>query len=58
MPQPDKPPEDITIEETMAAFAYREQRPVVLGTLEGETRFPALIAVARAPASSPLARFH
>ena len=40
-------PKEYNQEETLAAFVYREQQPVVLGTLEGETRFPALIAVAR-----------
>jgi len=32
-------------EETLAGLAYREQKPVVLGTVDGETRFPASVAI-------------
>src|SRR6516164_6336406 len=35
---------DIDREETVAAWVFRRQETVVLGTLDGETRFPASIA--------------
>jgi len=31
-------------EGTLAIFVYREQKPVVIGAIEGETRFPASVA--------------
>ena len=40
-------PSDIDKEETLAAWVYRHQEPVVLASLERETRFPASIAVLR-----------
>jgi formate hydrogenlyase transcriptional activator len=40
-------PSDIDKEETLAAWVYKHQEPVVLASLERETRFPASIAVMR-----------
>src|SRR5215510_6779596 len=34
-------PSEVNREETLAAWVYRHQETVVLGTLDGETRFPA-----------------
>jgi formate hydrogenlyase transcriptional activator len=38
---------DLDREETVAAWVYRHQRTLVLGSLDGETRFPASIPIMR-----------
>jgi len=40
-------PWEINKDETIAAWVYEHQEPLVLGSLEGETRFPESIAVMR-----------
>lgn len=45
--RPKDPSIDFDREETLAGFVSREQRPVVLGSLEGETRFPHSVAILR-----------
>jgi formate hydrogenlyase transcriptional activator len=40
-------PEEINHGETLAEFVYREQIPVVLGSLDGEMRFPKSVAILR-----------
>jgi formate hydrogenlyase transcriptional activator len=46
--QSNRNPSDIDREETVAAWVFRHQETLVLGTLEGETRFPASTEVMRA----------
>jgi formate hydrogenlyase transcriptional activator len=41
----DHGPSEIGREETLASWVYRHQDTVVLGTLDGETRFPASIPI-------------
>jgi len=43
----DRNPSDIDRDETIAAWVYRNQETVVVGNLEGETRFPASVEVMR-----------
>ena len=43
----DRNPSDIDRDETIAAWVYRHQETVVVGNLEGETRFPASVEVMR-----------
>jgi formate hydrogenlyase transcriptional activator len=45
--QPARGPSDIDREETLAAWVFRRQETLVLGTLEGETRFPASTEIMR-----------
>src|ERR1051326_8761181 len=45
--QRDHGASDIDREETLAAWVFRQQETVVLGTLRGETRFPASIEIMR-----------
>ena len=45
--KPDTAPSEIDKEGTLAAWVYRNQETVVLGTLDGETRFPASTAIMR-----------
>src|SRR5262245_51888014 len=40
-------PSDIDRDETLAAWVYRQQETVVLGTLDGETRFSASTPIMR-----------
>src|SRR5215831_3464246 len=44
---PKHNPSEIDREETLAAWVYRHQETVVLGTLDGETRFTASIPIMR-----------
>jgi formate hydrogenlyase transcriptional activator len=43
----DHNPGEIDREETLAAWVYRHQETVVVGTLDGETRFPASTSIMR-----------
>jgi formate hydrogenlyase transcriptional activator len=45
--KPDHSPSEINRDETLAAWVYREQKTVDLGTLDGETRFPASTPIMR-----------
>ncbi len=45
--KPDHSPSETGREETLASWVYRNQRTVVLGNLDAETRFPASIPVMR-----------
>jgi formate hydrogenlyase transcriptional activator len=40
-------PSEIDREETLAAWVYRHQEIIVIGALEGETRFPASVRIMR-----------
>src|SRR5215831_18727510 len=43
----DHGPSEIAREETLASWVYRNQKTLVLHTLDGETRFPASIPIMR-----------
>src|SRR5215467_3300628 len=43
----DRRPSEINREETIAAWVFRNQETLVLGTLDGETRFPGSIEIMR-----------
>src|SRR5215467_9374585 len=43
----DHNPAEIDRDETLAAWVYRHQETVVVGTLDGETRFPASTSIMR-----------
>jgi len=45
--KPKDIPAEFNGEGTVAGYVYREQRPVVFGTLEGETRFPVSVPILR-----------
>jgi formate hydrogenlyase transcriptional activator len=45
--KPEHGPSESDRENTLAAWVYRHQETVVLGTLDGETRFPASIPIMR-----------
>ena len=46
-PKPKNAPNEFNREETLAGYVYREQKTIVLGSLEGENRFPLSIAMLR-----------
>ncbi len=45
--KPDCAPQDIDKDETLAAWVFRNQSAVTIGSLERETRFPASVAIMR-----------
>jgi formate hydrogenlyase transcriptional activator len=46
--KPNPGPSEISREETLASWVFRRQETLVLGTLDGETRFPASVKIMRA----------
>lgn len=44
---PKNATEESNREDTLVGFVFREQRPVVIGTVEDDTRFPETISIAR-----------